>query len=194
MISKHFVHFEALCILHKMSCVLWQSKKSRLNMAKLLRDEFEVDVDVLDFNFNGADAVAFHLNIGVHMEVTKVKRGGQAEALGVLQGDILVRIDGEDISKNWEKATNLLRGHVENDEQFTISFVRRKVENLVISVVRAGNVEYNGKYSFLKRDRHDDHCPIWVKHDRDDDFDFTGIRGADDDDEKRCGVHLYRVQ
>ena len=155
-----------------------------------MRDEFEVDVEIKDFNFNGSEAVAFHLNIGVHMEVTKVKSGGQAERLGVFEGDILVRINGEDISKNWEKATHLLRAHVENDDSFTITFVRRKVENLVINVVRAGNTEYNGKYAFLKRDKDDDHCPIWVKHDRDDDFDFTGIRSNDDDEKRYFDVFL----
>ena len=119
------------------------------------------------------------------MEVTKVKNGGQAQKLGVFEGDILVAINGEDISKNWEKATHLLRSLVENDNAFTITFVRRKVEHLVINVVRAGNAEYNGKYSFLRRDPDDHQCPIWVKHDRDDEFDFTGIRSTDHDDEKR---------
>jgi len=176
-----------------------KNRKTRLNLAKAFRDEFECDVEVFDFAFDGANEMAFHLNIGVHMEVTKVKEGGQAETLGVLQGDILLRIDGEDVSKNWESATNLLRTHGQNREQFTITFVRRKVENLVINVVRSGNVEYNGKYRFLRRDRDDDFCPIWVKHDRDDDFDFTGIHGADDDEKRydplTCGsdsVHLIQ--
>ena len=153
-----------------------KSKKNKLNVAKLLMDEFEVAIDVLDFHFDGSKAVAFHLNIARHMEVTKVKKGGQAETLGVLQGDILLKINDEDISKNWEKATNLLRSHVQNKQQFTITFVRRKVENLMITVVRAGNGEFNGKYKFYKRDAEDDKCPIYVKNLHDEDFDFDDIK------------------
>ena len=155
-----------------------KKKKNKLDMTKLLMDEFEVAIQVFDFHFDGSKQVAFHLNIGRHMEVTKVKEGGQAEKLGVLQGDILLKIDDEDVSKNWEKATNSLRTHVQNKQKFTITFVRRKVEDLIIKVVRAGNGEYNGKYKFYKRDPEDDQCPIYVKNDHDEDFDFSGINAS----------------
>eukprot|EP01083_Nonionella_stella_P054960 145081_1 len=107
----------------------------------LFEDEFEVQIDVLDFYFDGRKQVAFHLNIGRHMEVTKVKSVGHVQELGVIQGDILLRINEDDVSKNWEKAIGLLRNYVASKEQFTITFVRRKVESLIITVVRADNAQ-----------------------------------------------------
>mmetsp|Transcript_42319 Transcript_42319/g.69771 ORF Transcript_42319/g.69771 Transcript_42319/m.69771 type:complete len:1066 (-) Transcript_42319:132-3329(-) len=152
-----------------------KAKKNKAAVAQALRDEFEVEIEVLEFAFDGSRPVAFNLNIGRHMEVTKVKSGGQAEQLGVYQGDLLQRINEENVATDWEKATGLLRSLVQNKQRFSITFARRCVEHLAIKVVRAGCSEYNGMYRFHKRDAADDMCPIYVKNDHDEEFDFSGV-------------------
>ena len=78
-------------------------------------------------------------------------------------GDILVKINDEDISTDWDKATGMLRSCMMKKEMFSITFCRRMVEYLFIFVARAGIEECNGKYQFYKRDPTDDDCPIFVK-------------------------------
>eukprot|EP01084_Bolivina_argentea_P048020 88509_1 len=168
-------------------------KEKKELIGKLFQDEFEVEIDLLDFYFSGRKQVAFHLNIGRHMEVTKVKEGGQAHKLGVIQGDILFKINDDDVSKDWEGATALLRKFVSKKKEFTITFVRRKVENLMINVVRAGSAQFNGKYRFYKRDPEDDMCPIYVKNEDLDDMEmFTDEKedGRDPLKSNSASVHI----
>ncbi|ETO28474.1 actin binding protein, partial [Reticulomyxa filosa] len=105
-----------------------------------------VPVQLLEFTFQGNQAVGFSVNVTTHMEVAKVKESGQAHQLGLRQGDILVRIDEEEIGKNWEKATQMLKERVSKAQTFTITFSRRCVEKLHIFVARAGMEKVNGKY------------------------------------------------
>ena len=81
--------------------------------SKSLMNEFEVAMDVIDFKFDGNKQIGFNLNIGQYMEVSTVKQDGQAQQLGVLQSDILMTINDQNVCKNWERATNLLREYVQ---------------------------------------------------------------------------------
>ncbi|ETO09229.1 hypothetical protein RFI_28158, partial [Reticulomyxa filosa] len=126
-------------------------------------DELDIPTQILEFTFQGNQAVGFSVNVTSRMEVAKVKENGQAQQLGLKQGDILIRIDEEDVGKNWEKATQLLKDRVTKPGKFTIAFSRRQVEKLSIFVSRAGMETLNGKYVFWKRDSQNHGVPIFVK-------------------------------
>ena len=134
-------------------------------LLKEYEDEFKIPCELKSFKFKGGQPVGFQLNISTHMEVSRSKNDSQAQKLGIKQGDILIKINNENISKNSEKAMKLLRSFVQNKKSFTISFVRRIVEKLVIIVKRSGNTELNGKYIFYKRISDDFDCPAFVKFD-----------------------------
>jgi len=131
-----------------------------------LSNEFDTGIDIEEFEFNGADKVGFTLNIGQQNKdicVIKMKAGGQAQLIGVKQGDILFQIDGVEIYKNANKLKRILRGCMEAKKKFTIAFIRRNVEDLEIVVSRAGQSGCNGTYLFFGRNETDYDCPIYRK-------------------------------
>eukprot|EP01084_Bolivina_argentea_P156876 273374_1 len=146
-----------------------QIDKIKRQNSKLVMDEYQVDVDMIEFCFNGENKMGFYLNItqkeNSFMEITKIIVDGQAEKLGVFVGDILSHINDVDVSKNQDKTQRLLKLFVSNKEKFSVTFARRKVENLMIIVNRAGNTECNGKYTIECRDVNNSMCPMYVKKD-----------------------------
>ena len=82
------------------------------------------------------------------MDVLRIKEDGQAKELGVCHGDTLLKINEEDISKRPDIAFPMLQECVQSEQQFEVTFLRKKYDELVINVQRAGAPECNGNIYF----------------------------------------------
>ena len=76
-------------------------------------------------------------------------------------GDMLLRINEEDVSRSPEIAFPTLKECVQSKEPFEVTFLRKCFDKLVVIVTRGGTVEANGKYQFWALDEHD--APVFVQ-------------------------------
>ena len=134
--------------------------------------------------------IGFALRIDEHtkiMDVIRIKEDGQAKELGLCHGDTLLKINEEDVSKRPDIAFPALKECVQSEQAFEVTFLRKKYDELIINVQRAGSPQCNGKYVFLTLDEFD--APIFVKEN---DMKTWRILRLDHDDQE--GQSIWGIQ
>eukprot|EP01083_Nonionella_stella_P039667 107882_1 len=163
-------------------------KERNLNEQYMNKLKVDLPVQMIDFMFCGPIGFALRIDGDSKvMDVIRVRDDGQAKQLGLMHGDTLLRINEEEISKKPEIAFPLLKQCVLSDVAFEVTFLRKKFDELVIDVRRAGSAGCNGKYVFFRLDEFD--APIFVK---DNDRETWRICRLDHDDEE--GQSIWAIQ
>lgn len=102
-------------------------------------------------------------------------------------GDLLLKINEEDISHDPSLAMKTLKECVMSGETFSLTFLRIMFEKVVVTISRAGTINCNGKYEFLKLNNDD--TPVFM-HTRQELWHITRI-GFDPETEESVWAIRY---
>lgn len=111
------------------------------NLNEMYMNQLKVDlpVQMIDFMFCGPIGFALRIDdTSKIMDVIRIREDGQAKELGLKHGDTLLKINEEDISKRPDIAFPMLKESVQSEQAFEVTFLRKKYDELVINVQRAG--------------------------------------------------------
>ena len=121
------------------------------NVNEIYMNKLKVDlpVQMIDFMFIGPIGFALRIDEFTKvMDVIRIREDGQAKELGLKHGDTLLKINEEDVSQCPENAFPALKECVQSEEAFVVTFLRKKYNELVINVQRAGSPGANIFFSF----------------------------------------------
>eukprot|EP01083_Nonionella_stella_P087613 243810_1 len=100
------------------------------------------------------------------LQINHISPEGEAERVGLKQGDIILAVNDENIGKNPQIGIDELKKAKSSTETISISMsvCRRIFDHIMIKVNRAGIAKCDGKYTFLQLDDEYD-SPIFMNED-----------------------------